>query len=287
MKGKSIAGKTMQDIGICIMLASLFVCGIVMSLGGDELFTENLIMMIFTYVAVMLASFRMINVSYIVAGAETVLFIALKVYMIVTGSQQVNIISFLWVILPGLATFGMVFFVGGLKKLQMENSLLTRQVEELVMIDPLTGFYNLRSMFMDIQTQISYAERNKKPICLMIVKLRYQKELKSVLKKPQYDEVLVKLAKAVYDTVRLEDRVYNIDKEGSLGVILTCDKAGSRLVENRLRNKISDQATFAGIGDSPIRVDVKIGCLQYKAEEFKRDALLFKASVEEEVDYDI
>ncbi len=155
------------------------------------------------------------------------------------------------------------------------------------MIDPLTGFYNLRSMFMDIQTQISYAERNNNMISLMILKPRYQKELKSVLKKLQYEEVLTRLAKYVYDTVRLEDRVYSIDGEGSLGVVLTCDKKGAQVVEARLRNKISEPLAFAGIATSPIRVEVKIGCLEYKKEEYQRDARLFKKKVEEEVEYDI
>lgn len=287
MKGKDIAGKTMQDIGISILLVALLVGAIVMALGGEALFTENLIMMIFTYAAVLFASFRLTTVAYIVAGAETILFIALKIYTVIVGGQEVNVTSFLWIILPALSVFGMVFFMNGLKKLKIENSLLQRQVEELVMIDPLTGFYNLRSMFMDIQTQISYAERNKSAISLMIVKFRYQKELKSVLKRSQYEEVIIRLAKGIYDTVRLEDRVYSIDKDGSLGVLLTCDKAGARIVESRIRNKLSDEKFFANIADSPIRVDLKIGSLQYKASEFKRDAKLFKASVEDEVEYDI
>jgi len=287
MKGKEIAGKTMQDIGISILLASLLVGAIVMALGSEALFLENMVMMIFTYAAVVFAAFKLTTVAYIVAGAETVLFIALKVYTVIVGGQEVNVISFLWIVLPALSVFGMVFFMNGLKSLKMENSLLQRQVEELVMIDPLTGFYNLRSMFMDIQTQISYAERNKSAISLMIVKFRYQKELKSVLKRSQYEEVIIRLAKGVYDTVRLEDRVYSIDKDGTVAILLTCDKAGARIVENRLRSRLSDEKFFANIADSPIRVDLKIGSLQYKASEFKRDAKLFKTSVEDEVEYDI
>jgi diguanylate cyclase (GGDEF)-like protein len=171
--------------------------------------------------------------------------------------------------------------------MRLENQVLKQQVEELIMIDPLTGFYNLRSMFMDIQTQISYAERNGKAISLMIIKLRYLKELKSVLKKAQYDEVRVRLAKIVVDTVRLEDRVYVIDEEGSLGVLLTCDRNGAKLVEGRLRKKLDDPAAFDGIAQTSIRVEVKIGSLQYKKEEFERDAILFKERVEEEVEYDL
>ena len=111
--------------------------------------------------------------------------------------------------------------------------------------------------------------------------------LKTVLKKAQVDEVLIRLAKIVYDTVRLEDSVYVIDDVGSLGVLLTCDSSGARIVEERLRKKIDDPAAFDGIAQSPIRAEVKIGYLQYRKDEFQRDAMLLKERVEEEVEYDL
>ena len=97
----------------------------------------------------------------------------------------------------------------------------------------------------------------------------------------------MRLAKIVVDTVRLEDRVYVIDEEGSLGVLLTCDRNGAKLVEGRLRKKLDDASAFDGIAQTSIRVEVKIGSLQYKKEEFERDAILFKERVEEEVEYDL
>lgn len=277
----------MQDTGMCILLGALLVSAIVLANSGKEFYIENLIMLLGIFISVLFASFRLVSVAIVLTGIQTVSFIAYKVYMFLVADGQIALLSYLWIVLPAIAALGIVLFINGLKRLQLENDVLQRQVEELVMIDPLTGFYNLRSMFMDIQTQISYAERNNNVISLMILKPRYQKELKSVLKKLQYEEVLTRLAKYVYDTVRLEDRVYSIDGEGSLGVILTCDKKGTQVVEARLRNKISEPLAFAGIATSPIRVEVKIGCLEYKKEEYQRDAKLFKKKVEEEVEYDI
>ena len=287
MKNKEIAGRTMQDIGMCVLLGALLLSAIVLANSGQEFYAENLVMLLGVFVSVLFVSFRLISVAIVIASIQTVSFIAYKIYMLFVTGAEIAVLSYLWILLPGLAVFGMIFFVNGLKKLQLENEVLKQQVEELVMIDPLTGFYNLRSMFMDIQTQVSYAERNNNAISLMIIKLRYPKELKSVLKRQQYEEVLIRLAKYVYDTVRLEDRVYSIDKEGSLGVILTCDKTGTKIVEGRLRDRLSDPQAFAGIATSPIRVEVKIGCLQYSKEEYQRDAKLYKKKVEEEVEYDI
>lgn len=286
MNKKETTGKTLQDIGICILLVALLLCAILFTATADH-YLESLLMLVGLFLAVLFASFRLTAVAIVIAGLQTVAFIAYKVYAIVATGESVSALSFCWIALTALAVVGAVMYVSGLKKMQLENQILKQQVEELIMIDPLTGFYNLRSMFMDIQTQISYAERNGKAISLMIIKFRYVKELKSVLKPTQYDEVRVRLAKLVVDTVRLEDRVYVIDDEGSLGVLLTCDRAGAKIVEGRLRKKLDDVAAFDGIAQSPLRVEVKIGSLQYKKEEFERDAILLKERVEEEVEYDI
>lgn len=286
MNKKEVSGKTLQDVGICIMLIAFLLSALLFAATQDY-YLEGILMLSGIFVAVMFACFRLTGFAIVIASLEVVAFIAYKIYLMVIVYEDFPKISFGWVFIAAMAVVGSVMFVNGLKKVQLENQVLKQQVEELVMIDPLTGFYNLRSMFMDTQTQISYAERNGKAISLMIIKFRYNKELKSVLKKNQYDEVIVRLAKLVFDTVRLEDRVYAIDNEGTLGVLLTCDKVGSKSVEGRIRGKLENPAVFDGIAPSPIRVEVKIGCLQYNKEEFQRDVMLFKERVEEEVEYDI
>lgn len=288
MGKKEIAGKTLQDIGITVMLVALLLCALLYAATTDDThYVEGLLMLLGAFFAAMFACFRLSAVAIVIAGLQTVAFIAYKIYSVAVAGAELVPLSLGWAVLPGVAVVGAVLFVSGMKKIRLDNQVLKQQVEELVMIDPLTGFYNLRSLFMDIQTQISYAERNGKAVSLMIIKLRYLKELQSVLKKAQYEDVLIRLAKLVYDTVRLEDRVYSIDDSGSLGVLLTCDRNGAKIVEGRLRKKLEDTAVFDGVAQTPVRVEVKIGCLQYKKEEFERDAMLFKERVEEEVEYDL
>ena len=286
MNSKDISGKTLEDIGISVLLIALFTATIVDSLGGEFLFTENLVMTIVTFVAVLLAAIRVTNIPAIVAGIATVSFIAYKIYQMFAQGGTIELLSYLWIAIPGLAVLGMSLFSKGIQRLQRDNNVLSKQVEDLIMIDPLTGFYNLRSMYMDIQTQISYAERNNTYISLMIIRPRYRKELKDVLKKDQYEKVLVSFSKLVYETVRLEDRVYSLDSDGTVGVLLTCDRQGAKLVEKRIRSKIEKTNAFENIAEKPIRMEIQLGFLEYK-KEYNRDAIKFKSLVEEEVAYDI
>ena len=286
MNSKDISGKTLEDIGISVLLIALFSATIVDSLGGEFLFTENLVMTIVTFVAVLLAAIRVTNIPAIIAGIATVSYIAYKLYQMFAQGGTIEGLSYLWIAIPGLAVLGMALFSKGIQRLQRDNNVLSKQVEDLIMIDPLTGFYNLRSMYMDIQTQISYAERNNTYISLMIIRPRYRKELKDVLKKEQYEKVIVTFSKIVYETVRLEDRLYSLDSDGTVGVLLTCDRQGAKLVEKRIRTKIDNTNAFDNIAQKPIRMEIQLGFLEYK-KEYNRDAIKFKSLVEEEVAYDI
>ena len=234
----------------------------------------------------LLAAIRVTNIPAIIAGIATVSYIAYKLYQMFVQGGIIEGLSYLWIAIPGLAVLGMALFSKGIQRLQRDNNVLSKQVEDLIMIDPLTGFYNLRSMYMDIQTQISYAERNNTYISLMIIRPRYRKELKDVLKKEQYEKVIVTFSKIVYETVRLEDRVYSLDSDGTVGVLLTCDRQGAKLVEKRIRTKIDNTNAFDNIAKKPIRMEIQLGFLEYK-KEYNRDAIKFKSLVEEEVAYDI
>ena len=286
MNNKDISGKTLEDIGISVLLLALFAVTIICSLSGEALFTENLIMTIVTFIAVLLIALRVTAIPIIIAAIETVCFVAFKIYQVFAQDAAVPGVSYLWVAVPGLSVLGMTMFIKGVQSLQRDNNVLSQQVEDLIMIDPLTGFYNLRSMYMDIQTQISFSERNNTALSLMILRPRYKKELKDVLKKAQYETAIVNLSKIVFDTVRLEDRVYSLDGDGTLGIVLTCDKEGAKLVRKRILSKLESTDVFNNIAEKPIRMEVQLGFLEYK-KEYNRDAIHFKSLVEEEVAYDL
>ncbi|MCR5831531.1 MAG: GGDEF domain-containing protein [Lachnospiraceae bacterium] len=281
-------GHLFSYLGMGMVLLAFILAVVITNISGPEAFAENLIMTVVIAVAVVIVIYGYLTIAIIVGAVAVVVFSGLKVYSLTALGKQVPPISFLWILLPALAIVGIMLYVKRYTPLTLENALLKKQIAELVMIDPVTGLYNLRSMFMDIQTQISYAERNDSPISLMIIRLRYPAEMRKVLKTAQYEKVIKQLSLLLVDTVRLEDRVYSIDENGGFAVILTCDKEGTKIVENRLRNKMDDPKWFEGIAEKQqIRTEVKIGYLQYDKSKYNRNANMFKDDVEEEVNYDM
>ena len=280
-------GGVLSYLGIGLLLLSFILAVVITGITGSDTIMENIIMTVLLAVAAVITIAGYLTIGIIVAAAATVVYAGLKVYSLVALQKPLLPVSLLWVVLPAMAVVGISLYVKRYSPLTLENALLKKQIAELVMIDPVTGLYNLRSLFMDIQTQISYAERNDSPISLMIVRLRYPAEMRKVLKMPQYEKVIKQLSLLMVDTVRLEDRVYSIDENGGFAVILTCDRDGTKIVENRLRGKLDDPKWFEGISDKQIRTEVKIGYLQYDKTKYNRNANLFKDDVEEEVNYDM
>lgn len=278
----------LKYVGIVMFFVGFFLAVILMHYSGSDCFSENLFMTAATIIAAGIGISGNFLVSVIIAAVSTISFAGFKIYSMMVGTGNFEFISFLWIIIPALCTFGMYLYATCYRNMDLENAVLKQQIEELVMVDRITGLYNLRSMFMDMQTQISYSERNNTPVSLMIIRLRYPAEMRKVLKREQYEEVLNRMASILLETVRLEDRVYSIDNMGGFGIILTCDEEGTKLVENRIRAKFSDPNSFNKISDKrKIRAEIKIGYLEYSKDKYNRDADSFKNDVEEEVEYDV
>lgn len=277
-KKDKYTGKMMYDMGTVIVFCAFIIASIVLVNCGKEIYKVNLTMVGVTFGVAVLAAFRVINGAMILAAIQTVVFIGVRLLSSQGGDNKA---SLGWILVPGMVVLGYSFIDKWKKEIERSQEVMHEQIAELVMTDPVTGLYNLRSMYMDIQTQISYAERNDKDICLMILRPKYLTELKAVLVKKEFHDVIIRLSRAVCDTVRLEDRVYAIDSEGSFGVILTCDLAGARLVEERLAEKLNDNELYDGVKeDSEIRVEMLMGCVQYN-EEINRDAIQLKKMAEE------
>ncbi len=276
----------LQDIGMLMFLVLVFCSTIVVYVGGADFLIENVIMLFFTVVAIVLVTFSIDIAAFIVAGSQLICYSAYKLFNLFENGNAINAISYAWLILPMAIVGSMKLFCYGRNRLELENSILKKQVEELVMIDPLTGLYNLHSFYYDMERQIRYTSRNKLPLTLMIIQLRYAQELNKILSRGNYDKLKQRLAEIVGDAIRVEDNQYSIDNEGSLAVILTCDEQGGVLVRNRIRAMISEKAAFDNITNSSIKVETQIAFMQYK-EDMGNDAVYFKNCVEKELQYDV
>ncbi|WP_394524233.1 hypothetical protein [Lacrimispora sp. JR3] len=287
MSDKKSFGYLFQDVGLVLLLACLFTGAITVSYTPRAMLFESVLMLLGTFTVLLFAGFKMFGIACVLAGLQVTIYTAYRLYLFLSYDTEIPKLSFVWIFLPLLSVAVMYLFVSGNHRLELENDILREQVEELVMINPLTKLYNLRSLYYDLNVQVSYTERNKMPLSLMIIVLKYEAELASILSRQNYERVIQRLAQIVVDTVRAEDKTYSIDQKGSLAIIMTCDKTGSEIAMRRLKSRISEKDAFSGITDAAIKIDVKIASLEYDKEAFGDNMLLFKQRVENELQYDV
>lgn len=280
-------GYLIQDAGLVLLLVCIFTGAFTLGTAPDDLFLESVLMLIGTFLAVLFAGFKLAGLAIVIAAFDVLAYSVYRLFLLYAYYAEVPLVGFIWILLPIAAVGAMFLFISGSGKTELENDVLREQVEELVMINPLTGLYNLRSLYFDLEKQISYVARNNMVLSLMIIELRYEPELKRVLSRNQYETVLQTMAVLIRDSIRTEDRIYSLDNRGSIGVILTCDREGSDFVQRRIKDRITAKGAFQEKKDVAIKIDIRIACLQYNKEEYDGDIMLFKQKVESELQYDV
>lgn len=275
-----------QDLGMLVFLAGVFAAAAVLAVSPQEQRMENMVMFFVLCAGIILAAYKFPHMAVVCGGVQTCFFAVHKVYQTVFNGQKITWISYAWLIIPLLCILSMVLFMQSTYRAEAMAEMLENQVRDLVVLDSVTGLYNLKSMYQDLERQMAFARRNHITISLMIVQLRYAPELKNILNRDQFDELKRRLAEHIEDNVRLEDRIYSVDEDGSVGIICTCDKAGTAIMKRRIQDKLLDKQSFEGILDRAIKVEIRTGAVEYDQNSIE-NSIEFKKKVDNEMQYDV
>jgi GGDEF domain-containing protein len=277
-----------QDLGMFLFLSSLFVGIVMMILVPEDLKLEFIGMLLLTFFAVLFASYRFTIIAVVCAGLQVTVFTAYKLFYYYIYGEMIQSYEFVWLFYPLISVGAMTLFINRSYHLEMVNKVLRTQIDKLVLVDSLTGLYNLKCLYLDLETQAALAARRGTEITLMIIAFRYEKELRKILGSRNFDTLRQQVAYVVQDCLRIEDKLYVIDDNGSLAVILTCNKEGADIVKNRIKKSIGTTEILPEIiRDRVIKVDLRISALQYDIQRFGQDVMKYKDLVESELQYDV
>ena len=276
----------LQDLEIAFFLAGIFAAAVTIALAAESERMECMTMFFVMCGGIILAAYRFRYLAVAVSGIQTCFFAVYKIYQTLFNGQKVSWFSYGWLVIPMLCILSMVLFMQSAYKAEGMSEILERQLQEMTVLDNVTGLYNLKSMYQDLERQMSYSRRNKADLSLLIIQLKYAPELKNILNGIQFDELKKRMAEYVEDSVRLEDRIYSIDKDGSLGVICNCDKPGTEIIERRIREKLLEKDSFADILERSIKVEIKAAAVNYDPDSIE-NSIEFKKKVENELQYDV
>ncbi|MDC7289745.1 GGDEF domain-containing protein [Blautia schinkii] len=280
------AEAVLQDFALLVFLACILAGALLIAASGGQARIENIVMFLVMGAGIILAAYKARYIAIVLGAVQTLFYTIYKIYQAVANGAEITRASYIWLVLPLLCIAAMLVFMNTTYKTEVMAEMLEEQLRNMVLVDAVTGLYNLKSMYMDLERQMAYSRRNELSLCLMVLELRYVQELKSILNANQFDELKKRMAEAVEDSVRLEDRLYAVDTAGSIGIICTCDKKGAEIMKGRILKKLGEKETFEDILDRAIRVDVRTGCVEYDKEKIS-NAIEFKQKAENELQYDV
>lgn len=277
----------LQDVGLLVFLAGILASALLVAFAQSETARmENLLMVLVLSGAVVLSAYRFRYLAFALCAIQTCFYAAYRIYMGFTTGQSVPLSGYGWLVLPMLTVGAMTVFMRSTYQAELIAEMLDKQLTEQVMTDHVTGLYNLKSLYIDLERQIAFSRRNNLCLTLMILELRYKEELTAILSAAQFDNLRVALAELVEDNIRLEDRLYALDEEGKIGILCTCDKAGAEVMKRRIEDALKKTDKFQKVLGRALRVELRTGMYEYR-EDRVENAIDLKKKAENEMQYDV
>jgi diguanylate cyclase (GGDEF)-like protein len=154
---------------------------------------------------------------------------------------------------------------------------LKKYHESKSMLDELTGLYNRRYFYMQINATLARAKRFRRPFCLLALDLDYFKAINDSYGHGFGDIVLKDVANALKEEIRESDILARFGGEEFVIAFTDIDSKKSKRFAERIRKKISSLGWKVGGQEVKITISIGMHCLVEEALEqdhFDIDALL-------------
>ena len=275
-----------QDLGILLFMISIGAGAAIVALAGRELLYQNLAMLMAILLSSLLLVMRARVAGTVTAGLTILVFFAYKLYARLAYSVPIEWTAYLWPVLVLCALGGMSLFISLFSIIEGVNGVLNKQLNELTVMDPLTGLENMRSMVNSLKRYMALSERNGTEMGLMMLRLRYAEEIKKVLTRAQFNDLRHNLASTVQDVLRMEDRVFSIDENGSLGIIYFSQEAGAAIVKGRVTAGVAGKNMLPDLNEQALTVELSVVYKHYD-KSYGKDAIRYISDLEKEFAYEV
>ena len=288
MEKNTSASRTIlfQDLGILLFMLSMLGAALITGFSERALIYQHAALMLAMIFSAMLTVLRARVAGTVFTALSLLAFTAYKLYNRLAYSVPIEWTAFLWPALLGLSLGGVTLFISFYSTIEGLNGILNKRLDELTVIDAVTGMENLRSMVGSLKRYMALSERNGTSMGLMMVRLRYAEEIKKVLTRTQFNDLRHILADTVQHALRLEDRVFSIDDNGSLGIIYFSVAAGAPVVKQRIISVVQQKNMVPSLAGQTLNVEVSVVFKEYE-KSLGKDAMKFISDVEKEFAYEV
>jgi len=121
------------------------------------------------------------------------------------------------------------------RKKRKQHEVALKNAERMGLIDTLTGLHNRKSLFEEMEREISDAIRHNRNLSVLFIDLDRFKAINDHLGHDAGDEALRKASQIVQEAIRPEDRKFRYGGEELVIILTNTDQEGARATAERLR----------------------------------------------------
>jgi diguanylate cyclase (GGDEF)-like protein len=163
-------------------------------------------------------------------------------------------------------------------KASLENmKQLKKHHESMSMLDELTGLYNRRYFYMQIEATLARAKRFRQPLCLLVLDLDYFKAINDSYGHGFGDIVLKDVANSLREEIRESDILVRFGGEEFVITFTDIDRKKSKFFAERIKKRVALLRWKVKGQEVKITTSIGVHCLVEEALEqgnFDIDALL-------------
>jgi diguanylate cyclase (GGDEF)-like protein len=183
------------------------------------------------------------------------------------------------VFFPAFIAMGFVLFsaeqIRGLeaeikKRRKTEEALIEseKKFRKLSITDELTGLFNVRYFFKQLEAEIKRTDRYSKPLALVFVDINDFKNYNDKYGHLEGDQVLRKIAQAIQSCMRGPDSAYRYGGDEFVGILPETREQGATIVAERI-SKVVKTHEFLPNPDKAVYMTVSVGVAEYTPGEDK------------------
>jgi diguanylate cyclase (GGDEF)-like protein len=156
------------------------------------------------------------------------------------------------------------------KRRKTEEALIEseKKFRELSITDELTGLFNSRYFFNELEIEIERSDRYSKPLSLIFLDINDFKNYNDKYGHLEGDQVLRKIAQAIQSCMRGPDSAYRYGGDEFVGILPETREPGATIVTERIR-KVVGALKFLPNPDHAVSMTVSVGVAEYTPGEEK------------------
>lgn len=274
------------DSYLLVLLMELFLVVILSKfIPNSNLSILDFIMMCLIFFTVMITYIGGMVVGLILCSIIIFIYASYIFYMNLVKGFEIQYVSYLWMISIPLLSFTMGKLSSNISQLQKLNLKLIETQRNLITIDQETGLGNIKLFYMNLEKEISKTKRHNTPCTLMMIKLPYYKEIRSIIGKNKSDKLIKDISDIIISSTRNEDDRYTLENDTLAIIMPVTDAQGASIVKNRIKDRITELNLDLRSQKEYVNVDVKISIVEYRDDI--KNSMEFKLLAEEELQYDV